>query len=88
VAIWQGKQNKKHYASELKREYDEIENLPHVEREEVREFFEGLGLSASVQEQAVEELIKDKDRWADFMMKHELGFRNQILSVHVKVLLI
>ena len=30
-------------------------------------------MSASVQEQAVEELIKDKDRWADFMMKHELG---------------
>jgi VIT1/CCC1 family predicted Fe2+/Mn2+ transporter len=68
-----GQTEQEHYASELKREYDEIENLPHVEREEVREFFEGLGLSASVQEQAVEELIKDKDRWADFMMKHELG---------------
>jgi len=68
-----GKTAQEHYASELKREYDEIEELPHVEREEVRVFFEGLGLSASVQEQAVEELIKDKDRWADFMMKHELG---------------
>ena len=47
--------------------------LPHVEREEVRVFFEGLGLSESVQQQAVEELVKDKDRWADFMMKYELG---------------
>jgi VIT1/CCC1 family predicted Fe2+/Mn2+ transporter len=68
-----GQTEQEHYASELKREYDEIENLPDVEREEVREFFQGLGLSRSVQEQAVEELIKDKDRWADFMMKHELG---------------
>lgn len=68
-----GKTEQEHYANELKREYEEIETLPLVEREEVRVFFEGLGLSSSVQEQAVEELIKDKDRWADFMMKHELG---------------
>jgi VIT1/CCC1 family predicted Fe2+/Mn2+ transporter len=68
-----GKTEQEHYASELKREYEEIETLPEVEREEVRVFFEGLGLSRAVQEEAVVELIKDKDRWADFMMKHELG---------------
>ncbi len=68
-----GKTEQEHYASELKREYDEIEELPHVEREEVRVFFEGLGLSRHLQEEATEELIKDKDRWAYFMMKHELG---------------
>jgi VIT1/CCC1 family predicted Fe2+/Mn2+ transporter len=68
-----GKTEQEHYASELKREYDEIEELPHVEREEVRVFFEGLGLSRHLQEEATEELIKDKDRWANFMMKHELG---------------
>jgi len=68
-----GKTEQDHYQSELRREYDEIEKVPQVEREEVREFFEGLGLSKQVQEQATEELIKDKDRWADFMMKYELG---------------
>ncbi|HQR93958.1 MAG: iron transporter [Bacteroidetes bacterium 24-39-8] len=68
-----GKTEQEHYASELKREYDEIEELPHVEREEVRVFFEGLGLSSHLQEEATEELIKDKVRWADFMMKYELG---------------
>ena len=62
-----------HYNSELRREYDEVERLPEREKEEVREFFEHLGLSAHVQEQAVNELTKDKDRWVDFMMKHELG---------------
>ena len=54
-----GKTAQDHYTSELRREYDEIERLPDVEREEVREFFEGLGLSPAVQNQAVEELIKD-----------------------------
>lgn len=68
-----GKTAQDHYRSELRREYDEIERLPEVEKEEVREFFEGLGLSPDVQNQAVAELIKDKNRWADFMMKHELG---------------
>jgi VIT1/CCC1 family predicted Fe2+/Mn2+ transporter len=68
-----GKTEQDHYQSELRREYDEIEKVPQVEREEVREFFEGLGLSKHVQEQATDELIKDKDRWADFMMKYELG---------------
>lgn len=68
-----GKTEQDHYVSELKREYDEIERLPEVEKEEVREFFEGLGLSPEVQQQAVTELIRDKDRWANFMMRYELG---------------
>ncbi len=68
-----GKTEQDHYSSELRREYDEIERLPDVEREEVRVFFEGLGLSPHLQMEATEELVKDKDRWADFMMKYELG---------------
>ena len=62
-----------HYNSELKREYEEVERVPEVEKQEVREFFEHLGLSKSVQEQAVEEMTKDKEKWVDFMMKYELG---------------
>jgi VIT1/CCC1 family predicted Fe2+/Mn2+ transporter len=62
-----------HYNSELRREYDEVERLPEKEKEEVREFFENLGLSNDVQNKAVEELTKDKDIWVNFMMKHELG---------------
>jgi VIT1/CCC1 family predicted Fe2+/Mn2+ transporter len=62
-----------HYNAELKREYEEVELLPEKEKEEVKEFFEGMGLSKEVQEQAVIELTKDKDVWVKFMMKHELG---------------
>lgn len=62
-----------HYNAELRREYDEVERLPEKEKEEVREFFENLGLSEELQDKAVEELTKDKDIWVQFMMKHELG---------------
>lgn len=68
-----GKTEVDHYNSELKREYDEVEHLPEKEKEEVREFFESLGLSRSIQDQAVAEMTRDKDKWVDFMMKYELG---------------
>lgn len=68
-----GKTEQDHYNSELKREYWEVDHLPDKERDEVRVFFEGLGLSKEVQDKAVAELTRDKDRWVDFMMKHELN---------------
>ncbi|HEX6179896.1 MAG TPA: VIT1/CCC1 transporter family protein, partial [Chitinophagaceae bacterium] len=68
-----GKTEIDHYHSELRREYDEVERLPHKEKEEVKEFFANLGLSVEVQQQAVEEMTKDKEKWVDFMMKYELG---------------
>ena len=68
-----GKTEMDHYNAELRREYEEVENVPDRERDEVKEFFSGLGLSQDVQEKAVEEMTKDKDKWVDFMMKYELG---------------
>lgn len=68
-----GKTEQDHYSNELKREYEEVELVPEKEKEEVREFFEHIGLSSDLQAQAVEEISKDKKKWVDFMMKHELG---------------
>jgi len=68
-----GKTDVDHYNAELRREYDEVERVPEREKEEVREFFESLGLSTEVQNKAVNELIQDKDTWVEFMMKYELG---------------
>jgi VIT1/CCC1 family predicted Fe2+/Mn2+ transporter len=68
-----GKTEIDHYNAELKREHDEVERVPHREKEEVKDFFANLGLSEDVQQQAVEEMTKDKDKWVDFMMKYELG---------------
>ena len=68
-----GKTEIDHYNSELKREYDEVETVPEKEKQEVKTFFENLGLSEDVQDQAVDEMTKDKEKWVNFMMKYELG---------------
>ncbi len=68
-----GQTEQDHYASELKREYDEVDRVPEVEKQEVRDFFKQIGLSEEVQHKASEEIAKDKKQWVDFMMKYELG---------------
>jgi VIT1/CCC1 family predicted Fe2+/Mn2+ transporter len=68
-----GKTEIDHYNAELRREYDEVERVPERERDEVKEFFSSLGLSQDVQEKAVDEMTRDKDKWVEFMMKYELG---------------
>ncbi|HZI69297.1 MAG TPA: VIT1/CCC1 transporter family protein [Hanamia sp.] len=68
-----GKTEHDHYNSELKREYDEVERIPEMEKKEVKDFFQNLGLSEEIQQKATEEIAKDKKQWVDFMMKFELG---------------
>ena len=68
-----GKTEQDHYASELRREYEEVDRVPEKEKEEVMEFFETIGLSKDMQVAATEEIAKDKKVWVNFMMKYELG---------------
>jgi VIT1/CCC1 family predicted Fe2+/Mn2+ transporter len=68
-----GKTEQDHYAAEVKREFYEVDNLRDREIEETKEFFANIGLSEELQNQATEEIAKDKKQWVDFMMKYELG---------------
>jgi len=68
-----GKTEIEHYDSEVRREYMEIKEFNEVERKECREIFATYGLSPESQEQIVNELAKDNDKWVDFMMRFELG---------------
>lgn len=68
-----GKTEQEHYQSELKREYEEIEEIPEEEKKEVRQVFAQYGLNESIQNTIADELAKNKDKWVDFMMKYELG---------------
>jgi vacuolar iron transporter family protein len=68
-----GKTEVDHYNSEMKREYEEVETVPEIEKQELKTFFSSLGLSNEVQNQAVEEVSKDKEKWVELMMKYELG---------------
>ncbi len=62
-----------HYESEVHREEREIEEMPAEERAEVLSIFRGYGLSADHAQLVTDELVKDKRRWIDFMMRFELG---------------
>ncbi len=68
-----GKTEVDHYNSEMKREFEEVETVPEVEKQELKTFFSSLGLSNEIQNQAVEEVVKDKEKWVELMMKYELG---------------
>ncbi len=67
------KSDAQHYRSELKREYDEIEQFPDKEEEEVREVFRQYNLDDQQIESIVEKMKQDPDQWVDFMMRFELG---------------
>lgn len=68
-----GKTEQEHFQSELKREYDEIDEIPEEEKKEVRLIFAEYGLNEQTQNLIADDLSKDKDKWVDFMMKYELG---------------
>ncbi len=86
-----GKTEQEHYESELKREYDEVERVPHKEIQEVKDVFAEYGISEEGQTMLANELAKDKDKWVDFMMKFELGLeapnpnraRNSALTIGI-----
>ncbi len=68
-----GRTDVDHYQSEYKREFLEVETLPEVEKQEVRDVFKAYGISAKLQDELAAELSQDKTKWVDFMMRFELG---------------
>ena len=62
-----------HYASEMRREQNEIIEKPEMERHEVAELLEQYGLSRSESATVVDALAQRPKEWVDFMMRFELG---------------
>jgi VIT1/CCC1 family predicted Fe2+/Mn2+ transporter len=75
-----GESEVEHYDSELKKEYDEIESTPALELKEVEDIFIQMGVEEPLSKQVAIQISKDKDRWADLMMKLELEMERP--SVH------
>jgi vacuolar iron transporter family protein len=62
-----------HYASELRREEREVEEIPDQEAREVLEVFEMYGLTHAEAVPIVDSLRQRPKQWIDFMMRFELG---------------
>jgi VIT1/CCC1 family predicted Fe2+/Mn2+ transporter len=62
-----------HYSNERKRELYEIDFLTEKEREETREIFRYYGIDGGNVEVLIKNLEQNKSKWADFMMRYELG---------------
>ncbi len=59
------------YESELKREYRHIQDVPHLERDEIREIYTGKGFKGELLEKIVDTITANEDVWVAVMMAEE-----------------
>jgi VIT1/CCC1 family predicted Fe2+/Mn2+ transporter len=60
------------YRAQRKKEEWEVKEFPEVEKEEVREILQKWGIAKERVEPIMQDIIKDKNRWIDLMMREEL----------------
>lgn len=79
-AYLSNKSEKDNYEKHKQIEYYEVENMPEVEREEIREIYRQKGFEGQLLEDIVAVITSDKDRWVDTMMKEELEMIPEVKS--------
>ena len=62
-----------HYASERRREEEEVKEIPDEEAREVMNVFTDYGLTRAEAAPVVEAMTRKPKEWVDFMMRFELG---------------
>lgn len=68
-----GKTDVEHYASEYKREEEEVVEKPQAERREVLEILGSYGLTDAESAPILAAFERNPKRWVDWMMRFELG---------------
>ncbi len=79
-AYLSSKSEKDNYEKHKQLEYWEVDNLPEVETEEIRDIYRAKGFEGDLLEQIVSVITSDKDRWVDVMMKEELNMMEETKS--------
>ena len=70
-----------HHKSEIEREKWEIEEIPDVEREEIRQvYMKKADFTEEELNITVNRITSDKKTWLDSMMKEELGLLKNVLT--------
>jgi vacuolar iron transporter family protein len=72
VAYTSALADRDYYLAQLAKEQREVEEVPEVETQEVREIFRDKGLHGEVLERVIKEITSDKKVWVDVMMRDEL----------------
>jgi len=62
-----------HYDSEYQREWIEVEQVPHIEAEEVAVILRDFGVAEPQVPIVVNAIRSNQKKWVDFMMRFELG---------------
>jgi vacuolar iron transporter family protein len=68
------KSQKEVYDHEIEREKREMEEVPEIERDEIRQIYREKGFKGKLLEQIVKQITSDKKIWLKVMMEEELGF--------------
>ncbi len=63
------------YRAQMARERREIKEMPDLERQEIREIFQGWSFEGELLDQVVDHVSQHEAHWVDIMMAHELGVR-------------
>jgi vacuolar iron transporter family protein len=79
-----GQSEAEHYDAELKIEHKEIEDVPFIELKEVEDIFSELGVDKKLSKQVALQVSRNKNKWADFMMKLELKMEKPAKNQAIK----
>lgn len=80
VAYTSTKADVEYYKGQLAREKWEIDNLPDVERKEIRDIYYGKGFRGRILDQIVKKITSTKKLWLTTMMEEELHLFKQASS--------